>query len=295
VYSVEEDGVSLERGVDVSTGQEEAVASVFVERPVVVGVRELLGWVIQVGSKVSAAEDVKEIDSVCVVATSELEALFEGTGVSEAVTDSLPDVSDANDDVSEVTAGVLLLEINVSVTEGTSGVLNELLNTSEAVEDAVSLERVSVDGVEVAKDEDSEAVGVDKVSNELNEIVHDSTGVDEADSVSEALVSEALVSVALERTLLLSENVAVNEFVDASTLDTLLADKVSSEELDVSGTEEVSETVPVMVTEDSSSEDVAVAELKEKVIQEIVGMTNVEEKTVSVVATLLMVELAGGL
>ena len=255
--------------MDVSTGQEDAVASVFVERPVVEGIRELLGRLIQLDPEVSAAEDVKEIDSVCVVATSELEALFEGTGVSEAVTDAVPDVS-------EVTTGALLLEIDVSVAEGTSGVLNELLDISEAVEEAVSLVSVSVDGIEV-----------DKVSNELNEIVHDSTGVDEAEPVSEAL----------EGTLLLSENVAVREFVVDSTLDILLADKVSSEELGVSDTEEVSETVPGMVAEDSSSssEDVAVAELKEKVIQEIVGMPNVEEKTVSVVATLLMVESAGGL
>ena len=337
MYSVEEDGVSLGTGMDVSTGQEEAVASVFVEKPVVVGVRELLGRVIQVNPEVStrvdeegssaldvgdtsvldelvtegmdelleadgvaevsagvddggasmlvspAAEDVKEIDPVSVVATSELEALFEGTGVSEGVTDSLLDVS-------EDTTRVLLLEINVSVTEGTSAVLNELVDTSEAVEDAVSLERVSVDGVEMAKDEDSEPVGVDEVSNELNEMVHDSTGVDAAGSVF-----EALVSLALEGTMLLSEKVAVKESVVDSTLDTLLAEKVSSEELDVSDTEAVSEIVPVMVAEDSPSEDVAVAELKEKVIQEIVEMPNVEEKTVSVVVTLLMVESAGGL
>ncbi|KAI2478535.1 hypothetical protein Ptr902_10148 [Pyrenophora tritici-repentis] len=110
-------------------------------------------------------------------------------------------------------------------------------------------------------------------------MVHDPDGIDEADSVSEALVSEglvsvavvsaalvsvALLSVALAGTLLLSEEVAVKESEVDSTLDTLLADEVSSEELGVSTAEDDSETVPVSVAEEDASEDVAVAELKEK-------------------------------
>ena len=141
--------------------------------------------------------------------------------------------------------------------------LDKLTDASEAVEDAVALERMFVDGVEVARDEDSEAVGVDTVSKELKEMVHDSKSVEEADSVSVALVSEALVSMALEGTLLLSEDETVKEPVVDPTLETLLADKVSSEELNVSDAGEDLEAVPVIVADDSASEDVAVAELTE--------------------------------
>ena len=166
----------LGRGMDESTGQEEAVASVFVERADV-GDGELLGWVIQsVEDQVEAeedsedgvdegfsvlddgevlvldplvagaieelseadcvaevsaglddegtsepdegaaaldeetpvlvsptVEDVKEVDTVSVVATSELKELLDDTRVSEDVTASLLDVSGTNDNVSEDT------------------------------------------------------------------------------------------------------------------------------------------------------------------------------------------------
>ncbi|KAA8613501.1 hypothetical protein A1F94_009283 [Pyrenophora tritici-repentis] len=92
-----------------------------------------------------AAEDVTGMDSVPVVAISELEELPDGTGVSEDVTDSLSDVPEGDDDVSEGKTRVVLGKTGFEAEDSSVG-MAELLDTSDAVEDAVSLEMVPVDG-----------------------------------------------------------------------------------------------------------------------------------------------------
>ncbi len=214
-----------------STRKEVAVASVLVEMMDV----EL--------EELSDAEGVKELSlALAVSEASDLDSLLED---AERV------VEEGKAVVSEGTTKLPVLELIDSVNEGVSESLEDSINEVDSLDQC---DKLSVVGIGVGEVKGSDGVGVKEfelVSIELNEKLNDRDNVDVIDSVSEAL--------GLLLTFFVED--AVYEGMYDSTLDKLLTEEVSSDELVVYETnEEESDEVSVPIVVDDSADSVGVYE-----------------------------------
>jgi hypothetical protein len=221
----------LEVAVEDSTGKEVAVASVLVEMMDVE--REEL----------SDAEGVKELSlALAVSEVSDLDSLLED---AERVDEEGKAV------VSEGIAKLPVLEPIDWVNEGVPESLEDSINE---VDSLGQYETLSVIGIGVGEVQGSDGVGVKEfelVSTELNEKPNDRDNVDVTESVSEALGLLPISSV----------EDAVYESVYDSTLDKLLTEEVSSDELVVyESNEEESDEISVPIVVDDSADSVGVYE-----------------------------------